>query len=253
MKLSQTLIDLFGYRIVRERKLHTLPEQRHLRKMLRFFDVDCVFDVGANAGQYATMLRQQAGFKGRIISFEPTPTLVEALRKKSAKDPLWHIEACGLGDATETRAFNIIRDSQFNSFSTPRHDETDRFNDVNQVVDTINVNIETLGHAHARLHAKYGFERPYLKLDTQGYDVQVVRDQAETLQHFVGLQSELSMKRIYASSVDFRDAIALYQSLGYELSAIVPNNAGHFPLLIERDGIFVRRDLAAVTTRRRLR
>ena len=63
------------------------------------------------------------------------------------------------------------------------------------------------------------------------------------MHEFVGLQSELSMRRIYQDSVDFRRAITFYQELGFELSALVPNNSGCFPLLVEMDCIMVRADL----------
>ena len=242
-RLSRALSDLTGRRLIITKKAYALPEQLHLRRLLGHFEVDCVFDVGANAGQYATMLREKVGYAGRIVSFEPTPELVTALQQKSARDPLWSIEAMGLGATTGTQTFNIQGDSQFNSFSRPLHTETDRFMDVNQVQSTVEVRIETLADAYARLHEAYGFARPFLKMDTQGYDVAIVGDQREVLQGFVGLQSELSVKRIYEGSVEFREAIELYRNLGFELSALVPNNAGHFPLLVEVDGIFVRRDL----------
>ena len=63
--------------------------------------------------------------------------------------------------------------------------------------------------------------------------------------HFVGLQSELAIKRIYERSLDFREALTFYQSLGFELSALIPNNAGHFPVLIEIDCIMGRKDILA--------
>ena len=56
-------------------QLYALHEQEHLRRLLRYLRVDCVYDVGANAGQYAGMLRDKADYKGRIISFEPIPWL----------------------------------------------------------------------------------------------------------------------------------------------------------------------------------
>ncbi|MDP3737752.1 MAG: hypothetical protein Q8R02_10200, partial [Hyphomonadaceae bacterium] len=65
------------------------------------------------------------------------------------------------------------------------------------------------------------------------------------LSKFVGFQSELSIRRLYQDAVDFREALTFYQSLGFDLSALVPNNGGHFPALIEIDCIMVRRDLVA--------
>src|SRR5579864_5757197 len=73
-----------------------LPEQIHLRRFFNHFEVDCVFDVGANLGQYAQMLRTKVGFAGHIISFEPIPELVSELKQISSSDFRWHVEALAL-------------------------------------------------------------------------------------------------------------------------------------------------------------
>src|SRR5690349_18103875 len=67
--ISKVARKLTSMRMVDGRKLHSLPEQEHLKRLLSHLEIDCVFDVGANVGQYATMLRKHAGYKGRIISF----------------------------------------------------------------------------------------------------------------------------------------------------------------------------------------
>ena len=51
------------------------------------------------------------------------------------------------------------------------------------------------------------------------------------------------MKKIYESSVDYREALTFYEKCGFSLSALVPNNAGFFPRLIEVDCIMMRTDL----------
>jgi FkbM family methyltransferase len=243
--LSAAFRKLLALRLYDSRRLHLLPEQMHLQRLLTHFEVDCVFDVGANTGQYATMLRRKAGFKGRIISFEPIPEAAEEMRRRAKSDPLWTVEQLALADTSESRLFHIMAGSEFSSLSAPKNDEVGRFAALNRPVRSIMVQAETLGSAFPRLQARYGFKRPFLKMDTQGFDLAVLLGAGDVLSNFVGFQSELSIRRIYQEAADFRDALTFYQSLGFDLSAFVPNNGGHFPALIEIDCIMVRRDLMA--------
>jgi FkbM family methyltransferase len=219
----------------------------HLGKLLRLLGVDCVFDVGAHHGEYAGNLRKWMRFDGQIISFEPIPELAANLRMKAASDASWRIEEIALGSETGRRPFNVMKSTAFSSLSTPSHQEVTLFRDQNGPVNQISVQTDTLSNVYHRLKRELGFKTPFLKLDTQGFDVEIVRTGRDVIEHFVGLQSELSVKRIYQHSVDFREAISLYQQLGFELSALVPNNVGHFPVLVEIDCIMVRSDLLGLT------
>jgi FkbM family methyltransferase len=240
---SRAAAKLLSLRLVDKRRLHLLPEQTHLRRLLEHLNVDCVFDVGANTGQYAEMLRRKAGYHGRIISFEPLPEAAAVVRSKASRDPLWTVEELALADTAGTRTFNVMASSEFSSLAEPKADEVSRLAHLNRPVSRIMVQAETLATALPRLQAQYGFTRPFLKMDTQGFDPAVLRGAGDVLSRFVGFQSELSVQRIYQQASDFRDALTYYQSLGFDISAFVPNNAGHFPALIEIDCIMVRRDL----------
>jgi FkbM family methyltransferase len=240
---SRAAAKLLSLRLMDKRRLYLLPEQTHLRRLLDHLDVDCVFDVGANTGQYAEMLRRRARYGGRIISFEPLPEAAAIVRRKASRDPLWTVDELALADTAGTRAFNVMASSEFSSLAEPKADEVSRLAHLNRPVRRIMIETETLATALPRLQAQYGFTRPFLKMDTQGFDPAVLRGAGDVLSCFVGFQSELSVQRIYQQASDFRDALTYYQSLGFDISAFVPNNAGHFPALIEIDCIMVRRDL----------
>lgn len=225
------------------KKMYELWEVDHLQQLFKYFDVDCVFDVGANTGQYATMLREKVGYKGLIVSFEPDPDVAAGLAKKAAGQPRWLVEDLAISAKDGTAQFNVMKESEFSSLSAPRHDQVDLFRELNQVCKTVTVRTENLATTVDRLRGQFGFSRPFLKLDTQGFDTQIVSAAPQAVRTFVGLQSELAIKKLYADSVDFREAITVYEECGFELSALVPNNAGHFPRLIEVDCIMVRADL----------
>ncbi len=190
------------------------------------------------------MLRKQAGFKGYIFSFEPNPDQAALARKRAEGDDKWIVSELAISDRDGTAEFNVMQADQFSSLSTPSHEDVKLFTEMNAIRKTITVQTERLETALRRLQAEYGFARPFLKMDTQGYDVKVVKGSSESVREFLGLQSELAIVKTYADSVDFREAITEYENHGFTLSAFVPNNSGHFPILVEVDCIMVRSDCA---------
>src|ERR1700752_4773730 len=90
----------------------------HLRALCNRLAINCVIDVGANEGQFASMLRQ-SGYRGRIVLIEPIKPVFERLAAAAAKDPdwlTWHT-ACGSEEAT--RDINVFAQTPLSSFLTP--------------------------------------------------------------------------------------------------------------------------------------
>jgi FkbM family methyltransferase len=217
-----------------------LFEIEHLKRFFEEFAVDCVFDVVANAGQYAETLRE-FGYTGSIVSFEPIPALAAQLREKAHPDGRWFVEEVALDETVRAVSFNVMESSQFSSLKAPSQEETAQFANLNVVAHGLDVTTAQLATYFARYQGQLAFRRPFLKMDTQGNDLAVARGAGTHLAEFVGLQSELAIKRIYAGSDDYRAALDFYQSAGFELSAFVPNNYGHFPMLVEMDCIMFNR------------
>lgn len=249
MGLKRILADfaetLTGTRIMLPEQVGVVFEEEHIKRFFEHFRVDCVFDVGANEGQYSEMLRRRIGYTGPIISFEPIPELAAGLRSKMATSRNWFVEEVALDSSVGTKPFNIMAGNQFSSLRTPSHADVDLFREANAVVRTIDIETSTLPVYYEKYRQLLGFSRPYLKLDTQGHDLAVVQGAGETIHEFVGLQSELAVRRLYAGSEDFLTTLSYYRSKGFELSAFVPNNVGHFPVLVEIDCIMYRREPAS--------
>jgi FkbM family methyltransferase len=223
-----------GLHIVRDEGLVRVSEQVHLRKLFALLGVDCVFDVGANEGQYAEQLRA-FGYRGPIVSFEPIPSAAAVLRRRAARDDCWFIEEMALDEVAGTAAFHIMRGSQFSSLKLPNDRESRVFADENTIVESIEVATATLAEYLPKYRRQLGFTRPFLKMDTQGNDLAVARGAMDRLGEFVGLQTELAIKRLYEDQPTYREAIEYYMSRGFEISAFIPNNNGQFPSLIEID------------------
>ncbi len=199
-----------------------------------------MFDVGANLGQYADLLRGRVGFRGPIISFEPIPELAAELRARAAKVDQWFIEETALDSAEGVRLFNVMASNQFSSLLDPYHRDVPDLSEANAVERRIEIQASLLSNHYQKYKAQLGFKRPFLKMDTQGNDSAVARGAGDLLRDFVGLQSELSIRKLYDGSADFVTVLDFYRSNGFELSAMVPNNAANFPSLIEVDCILYR-------------
>lgn len=233
--------SLSGARVARPQNLGYALEQTHLQRFLSYFEVDCVFDVGANAGQYVERLLERSGFAGHVVSFEPIPEMVALLRRKKEKFPNWHIEPIALSDTEGEAAFNVMESDQFSSLLAPQGDEYGALDRPNTVVRSISVTTSTLRSEFLKYRQRLGFKRPFLKLDTQGSEMLIVQAAGETIHEFVGLQSELAVKRLYRGAPYYDEAIAFYQSKGFELSALISTNGWwHFPHLVEVDCIMFR-------------
>jgi FkbM family methyltransferase len=239
-RLAEAFGQLTGTVVVTKWEVHQLPEREHLRRFFDHFAVDCVFDVGANGGQTAEKLRDVIGYSGDIVSFEPIPELAEELRRKAARDSRWYVVEAALDRTAGVSQFNVMRESEFSSLHTPLADQPQAIGGMNEVVRVVEVQRSTLADELPKWREQLGFKRPFLKMDTQGHDVAVFEGAGAAIRDFVGLQSELSMRPLYDGSVAFTEALEIFRRGGFELSAIVPNTAGHFPMLIEMDCIMYR-------------
>jgi len=236
-EIAQYLASLLDLRVARKGRVGPLLEDDFLERFFQYFEIDCVFDVGANRGQYARKIRRKLNYKGRIISFEPIPDVAAQLRREAENDSLWFVEEVALDSVSRPAIFKIMQDSEYSSLRDPESSYIGIH--APKIVSVVEVETKTLSEYFEKYKNLYGFNRPFLKVDTQGTDLEVVKGGSDIISNFVGLQSELAFKRIYAGSASYRDTIDYYESLGFELSAFVPNNVGHFPYLFEMDCIMI--------------
>jgi len=84
--------------------------------------------------------------------------------------------------------------------------------------------------------------RVFLKMDCQGFDLEVIKGAGEALNKVEGLQSELSAIPLYIGVPDYLECLSYYRSLGFEPTGFFPvvNSpvGGH---LVECDVVLIRR------------
>lgn len=219
-----------------------LATSTFLRKLFALLDIDCVLDVGANRGQYRDFLRTHVGYSGHIVSFEPIPESLEILRARAEADANWTVEGYALGQSSGQARFNVMASSTFSSFLEPDHSATSRFNGGNKIQNSIAVSIRTMDEVLPQFAKKLQMKSLYLKLDTQGFDLEVARGAIHSIPRFKALQTEASIVPIYKGAPDYVTSIRMFQSLGFEVSGIFPNNPSHFPQLFEFDCFLINRN-----------
>lgn len=214
--------------------------EEHLAWVLRTLEVNCVLDVGANRGQFATRLRR-SGYQGRIVSFEPEPEVAADLRKQAAGDDDWIAHEVALGDEEGTaqlhaapgqgKLSSLLDASSFGrSYFTNLRGHRTVTIDVRRL-DTV------LDDAIAGIEAP----RVFLKLDTQGFDLRAVRGAGERIGEIVGLQSEVSCLPIYEGMPRMPEQLTEYESMGFALSGVYPVTRHRDSLAaIEFDVLMVR-------------
>jgi FkbM family methyltransferase len=235
------MLASIGYELVPHRMAAAIPLRDHLRRLFAHYDVACVVDVGANAGQYGTFLRERVGYTGEIVSFEPVAATFERLASTIRHDRKWRAYKTALGAERTAMPINVTSGSGHSSFLRPDQAAVERTRLESQVrksrvVRTEQVEVDTLDNVLGGIDAK----NIYLKMDTQGYDRRVLEGGRHCVDRFVGLQTEAAMQKLYLEATGYREMTEFVTSLGFRLSGFFPVNHDTDLGLIECDVVFVR-------------
>lgn len=208
------------------------------QRLIAHHRIDTVLDVGANAGQFGLELRRLFGYRGRIVSFEPLSGAFTKLQRAARGDSNWRVLNMALGDSRGTQTIHVAGNSESSS-----------------ILDMLSLHVEAAPRSRytgeeairvETLDAIFEETCPsaksvYLKIDTQGYEAQVLRGAARSLERIDTIQVEMSLAPLYAGQALFDDLYADLRSKGYALVAVENNfgdaRTGH---LLQIDGIFRR-------------
>lgn len=231
----ETLSQTLGYELIPKWRLPTHQQAMYLRRLLKEMKADTVLDVGANCGQYGQFLRNQVGFEGLIISFEPIPDNAEAIRKLANSDGKWMVHEMALGSRETTLKLNVMANTVFSSFLKPSNSAINEVFAENRTMRTIDTPVRRLDDVLPELRRKYDVQRPYLKLDTQGYDLEVLVGAEVSLADIAALQTEASIRPLYEGMPDWRTMIDYLTARGFEIGAMFSVSEAGFPYLVELD------------------
>jgi len=213
------------------------PQARIFRQ-LAVHGIDTVLDIGANDGGYGHFLRE-GGYHGDILSFEPLSAPYQSLLDATASDARWHVgPQVALGSEDGDVEINVAGNSTSSSILSmcELHAQAAPQSLYTGVERVAICRLDSVAHPVID-----GSRRLYIKIDTQGYEMQVLSGAETLFQKVQGVQLELSIAPLYEGQALYREVIDWLSIRGFELWSVVPgftdNRTGR---MLQFDGIFFR-------------
>lgn len=214
-------------------------EEARRLKLIQLYNIDLIFDVGANKGQYGLSLID-AGFKGKIVSFEPLTSAYEILLNQSKGFRDWEVAPrCALGNENGEIEMNIsanlVSSTILNMLDT--HIEGAPESKVIGKEKAYLRKLDDLGKKYIKSN------NTYLKIDVQGFEYEVLLGAKELFPQIKGVELEMSVEPLYEGQQWlFENVLEYMKENGFALHSITPaftdNNTGK---VLQYNGIFFRR------------
>jgi len=205
---------------------------------LNHVQADVVFDIGANIGQFAQELRS-VGFSGEIVSFEPLSSAHAVLSKAAQADAKWKIHPrAAVGDQDGEIEINIAGNSVSSSVlpMLDAHSSAAVGSAYVASERTPLIRLDSVAPTYLSAHA-----RPFIKIDTQGFESQVLDGAAETLKRAHGVLLELSLVPLYEGQTHWLEMIQRMADQGFTLWSIQKGFTDpRTGRSLQVDGIFLR-------------
>lgn len=207
-------------------------------KLLKHHNIKILLDVGGNTGQFAYYTRK-AGYQNKIISFEPLSEAYALLTSFAKNDSQWDTVNAAIGDEDGEIEINVSENLQSSSIldMMPEH--------VESAPESAYKGKETVAiHKLDSIIDKYStnLEQTFLKIDTQGFEMNVLKGATNSLKSLKGLQLELSMVELYKGETLFNDMLNYIIEKGFTVYSLEPGfydkTTGQ---LLQVDAIFYRK------------
>lgn len=203
----------------------------NLKKMVP--ELTTIIDVGANSGQFtkvATHLYPQA----QIYTFEPLPNLYPVIKKKFGSNPNIKTYNIALGNEDGTILFNknkfghtssVLEISQENIHFTRKDNELEQIRVEIKKLDSLALPVDKTNLS-------------LLKLDVQGYELEVLKGADETIKAIGYIIIEANLEELYSNQPSFNTINNYLQNKGFELMGMLDFNLGNKNKYIEVDLLY---------------
>lgn len=207
---------------------------------INHIEANLVLDVGANTGQFAQALRS-IGFRGDLVSFEPLSSAHAQLSAAARYVQSWIIHPrVALGDHDGEVKINVSGNSVSSSILRMLESHSSVASESTYISSesTPLVRLDSIATQYLKSSSKL-----FLKIDTQGFEWQVLDGATNLLKEARGVLIELSLIPLYE---DQKLWLAMIERMGMEGFTLWSIQRGFTDELTGRtlqvDAIFIRND-----------
>lgn len=220
------------------RKMKCSTNQHYqIHQIIKDRQINTVFDVGGNIGQFATGLRN-TGYNDQILSFEPGSEAYEQLAKAASQDENWNVyPQCAVGESMGSALLNVSKNSVSSSILKINQSHLEAAPD-SKIESSENVDVVTLDHV---INEQGLMGNILLKIDTQGFEEEVLDGVKQSIDKIEVIVCELSLVELYEGQMLALDFIQKLRENGFDLwgcySGFCNENKGQ---MLQFDATFVK-------------
>jgi FkbM family methyltransferase len=205
MRLKNAMLKILG---------KDIPKVRKKDRFLELIKPDSIFDVGANAG-VSSEGYINLGLDVEIYSFEPVSHLFKRMELKTQAYTKWKAYQLGVGEKKEKLEINVSGGHGGASSFFNMTEELKGIAPDQEVIRKESVEIITLTDFYKE-HA-LNHERIFLKIDVQGFELNVIKGAMGIMDKIIGIKLEASIVKQYLEEPDLYEILPYLLGLGFSV------------------------------------
>lgn len=229
------LLKLFLNKTTRRGLYHNIPATIELEELLAGLDLNTIIDVGSNKGQFILLVEKI--YKNiKIFSFEPIKEVYLKQKKFFSNNKNIKIFNFGLGAKNKDAILNITKKNDSSSILEIKN--SDLLGEKFKIIEKRKIIVKTLDKTLSKFNLK---ENILLKLDVQGYELEVLLGADKILSRIKYIIIEIAESQFYKDQQINNSIINYLNKKNFE----VLKSCNHFKIkkinYSQKDFLFVNR------------